>query len=273
MALLSIYLSLSLSLSQISGESISDCPGSADSSTRLGASLLQSSRHTHLSRNVSAPESALQGCDAKQDYFDDFQGNSQVADESANRWHYSDCARSKSYVDTFTDMVKNQSWKLQPSRILSFGCSVGFEPKEVKARFPEAEVWGYDLDAETIETARRDVDPQYNITFTSDRMELRPNSFEVVLINNVLYSYMSPGEFREFLRGALDLVHPGGVLELTIFDDTRYCTEPGARGAGGYCEDYAFQEHVAWDVLAELLPNSSASFKLDYPSYMFVHRA
>jgi hypothetical protein len=174
----------------------------------------------------------------------------------ANPWHSSTCGRTKTILDSMQQMIVTQGWscpewKELPRTVLSFGCSVGIEAEEAKARFPMAEVMGYDIDASTVARARRRTNPGLNISFFSRLTELPERSFDLILVNNVLYNKMSTSDFRKFFQQLLGLLTPkGGLLELQVYDSTMLpmC------GNSTWCKGMRFDASVAWEGVKELLP-------------------
>lgn len=180
----------------------------------------------------------------------------QALPSGTNPWHSSTCGRTKAILDGMQQMIVTQGWSCPdwtepPRTVLSFGCSVGIEAEEAKARFPMTEVMGYDIDASTVARARRRTNPGLNISFFSRLTELPERTFDLILVNNVLYNKMSTTDFRKFFQQLLGLLRPkGGLLELQVYDSTML----PACGNSTWCKGMRFDALVAWEGVKELLP-------------------
>lgn len=247
--------------------------------------LRATENHTHVE---------FKGCDLAEHY--DFeepakqQVNKVLQDlpSGSNPWHSSTCQRTKTILDSVQQMVSTQSWSCpdwseQPKKVLSFGCSVGIEAEEAKARFPMAEVLGYDIDASTIAKAKRRTNPGLNISFFSRLPELPEQGFDLILVNNVLYNKMSTTDFRKFFQQLLGLLNPkSGLLELQIYDNALQ----GPCSTESWCKGMQFDSSVAWQGIKELLPHVlqsperschaatvSIGTELVNPSTLFLYRS
>ncbi len=100
---------------------------------------------------------------------------------SGDKLQHSNMSRKERFPILF-DRAK----ELQPgaNRILSFGCSVGYEVEALSKRFPDAEIVGVDIDHHAIQTARRTIKGQ-NIWFVD---ELGPcGQFQLITCFQVLF--------------------------------------------------------------------------------------
>eukprot|EP00441_Pelagodinium_beii_P013732 CAMPEP_0197663336 /NCGR_PEP_ID=MMETSP1338-20131121/57027_1 /TAXON_ID=43686 ORGANISM="Pelagodinium beii, Strain RCC1491" /NCGR_SAMPLE_ID=MMETSP1338 /ASSEMBLY_ACC=CAM_ASM_000754 /LENGTH=245 /DNA_ID=CAMNT_0043241645 /DNA_START=56 /DNA_END=790 /DNA_ORIENTATION=+ len=196
-------------------------------------------------------EATFSGCDPTEGY-----GMTHLLDEAwgahgANPWQTSWCNRTKRILNAYGGLMEvlakdscPTAWNANPRKLLSFGCSIGIEAEEAKYRYPSADVFGIDIDEDVVEKAKHRTRSDLNITFVSKVEDLEPKSFDLILVNNVLYKYMKPSEFRVFLRRVLDLLEPEkGVLELMIYD--RRVQAPCNKG-DGQCENFTFDSQVAW---------------------------
>lgn len=175
------------------------------------------------------------------------------AQGSANPWQFSSCNRSKLIFEDLQQVLAAQQWLSSPQNLLSFGCSVGYEAREARGRYPESDVWGYDIEDEAVESARA-AWSMSNLTFTSNSSML-PGSFDLVMMNNVLYSSMSHTQVRSLFKELFSLAAEGGVVEITIFDPEKYCYPGDVKNS---CEGFGFDPKIAWDVLHEIVRDTAS---------------
>ena len=75
-------------------------------------------------------------------------------------------------------------------RILSFGCSVGFEMKTLRAYFPDASIFGCDTSLEALHRARRNLREDPGIVFVSSPQAVDAfGPFDIVLAMSVLCQF------------------------------------------------------------------------------------
>lgn len=186
---------------------------------------------------------------------------------SANPWQFSTCNRSKLIWEDLQRELAAQHWLTSPRNVLSFGCSVGYEAREARGRYPGAEVWGYDIESSAIEAAKASFNMN-SLFFTSDSSKL-PQSFDLVMMNNVLYSHMTHAEVRSLLNKLVSFAAEDGLVEITIFDPDEYCYPGDVKNS---CEGFGFDPKIAWDVLHELVKEDASMIaRTNYGmSFMFV---
>jgi ubiquinone/menaquinone biosynthesis C-methylase UbiE len=90
-------------------------------------------------------------------------------------------------------------------RVLDFGCGSGRVCVALKKAFPEAEVAGYDVDAVSIEKARRAAGNS-NIGFSTEKPK---GQFDLITICDCIHDLAAP---VETLREVHALLKPGGTL-------------------------------------------------------------
>lgn len=203
--------------------------------------------------------------------------------DSANPFHTSACWRSRQLMWDVRSFLTSRSsgvdmWALDeglgPRRVLSFGCSIGFEAVEAQAHFPHAEVHAYDLDADIVRLAQQQHGNHTNcagapIAFTSNRSWLLLGGYDLVLCNHVLYGHMEPPQFRALLSLLVSLLSPRGTLELMVYDEDamQHCqahpppeswaarlpllTRLAERRLASMCSDYNFTQQLAVQGLQE----------------------
>jgi hypothetical protein len=113
----------------------------------------------------------------------------------------------------FKDMAKALKFlKIGNPRILSFGCSGGFEPIDIKRHVPEATVLGCDVDAAILEEAGERCKPHDIEIFASTPQAIRERApFDVFVMLNVLTRYPR-------IRGVDDIskIYPFEQFEKTL---------------------------------------------------------
>lgn len=228
----------------------------------------------HSARKTRYKDTTFLGCDPQEAYAMNL-NDIDLHAAGFNPWKSSWCNRTKSLLDDLQTIIAKQQqpcgWTDQPRSVLSFGCSIGIETREAKARYPGAIVYGYDIDPGIIEKAKMSTDPSLNIRYSSNLEDL-PRSFDLVLVNNILYKYISPSDFRSFLKQLVDLLDPQrGLLELMIYDRALYppCDKAAA------CEGFKFDPSVAWNTIQEFWPEEArymparTCVTATYPSWQF----
>lgn len=258
-------LPLAMALNGLKLLAIWNCLAAASASNPLEAALSKDEEQSLclLQRKAADVrlEPAFTGCDPTEVY-----GMSQFSREDKNSqgggdnpWQTSWCNRTKRILDAYEGLMQvlakdvcPTAWTVNPKKLLSFGCSIGIEAEEARARYPAAQIFGFDVNADVVKKAQQRTKSELNITFVSKVEDLEPKSFDLIMVNNVLYKFMSPSQFRVFMRQALSLLNPEtGVLELMIYD--RRVQGPCLKG-DGQCENFTFDSQVAWDGLREFWP-------------------
>jgi SAM-dependent methyltransferase len=75
-------------------------------------------------------------------------------------------------------------------RILSFGCSVGFEMKTLRAYFPDASIFGCDTSSEALHRARRNLREDAGVVFYSTPQAIDAfGPFDIILAMSVLCQF------------------------------------------------------------------------------------
>jgi len=112
-------------------------------------------------------------------------------------------------------------------RVLSFGCSVGFEMKTLRAYFPDASIFGCDTSLQALERAKRNLREDPGIVFFSTPEAVKAfGPFDIILAMSVLCQFPAstgvdnltpvfPFRVFEALSTSLaDNLRPGGQLSL-----------------------------------------------------------
>ncbi len=86
-----------------------------------------------------------------------------------------------------------------PRRILDFGCGIGKSLRLLEARFPTAEVWGFDVSAVSLEHAARAV-PRARLVADASLLPL--DHFDLILAANVFHHIPVEDRDREMSRCA-----------------------------------------------------------------------
>ena len=124
-------------------------------------------------------------------------------------------------------------------RILSYGCSRGFEPVDLQLAVPGAQVFGCDVNEAALQAARELCEPLGITTFPSTTAELaRHGPFDAITAMNVLCRHPVSDEellatypfarFAEDIARLVDLLVPGGFL---VVDNASYPVERTAAAA------------------------------------------
>ena len=99
-------------------------------------------------------------------------------------------------------------------RVLDQGCSCGQAAVAIKARFPEAEVWGIDVGGPMVRYAHmRAVDMDVDVHFAqrlAEDSKFPDNHFDIVA-NNILFHEVSAAKAQEILNESFRVLRPGGV--------------------------------------------------------------
>jgi SAM-dependent methyltransferase len=119
--------------------------------------------------------------------------------------------------------ILSQAGLLDGKKILSFGCSIGDEIATLKGYFPTCDIYGCDIDEDTLAAARSSVGHLATV-FPSTANELqRHGPFDVICAFSVLCLSPAPKDFAEKFTfsqfedgvGQLDrALAPGGILAL-----------------------------------------------------------
>eukprot|EP00931_Biecheleriopsis_adriatica_P041088 TRINITY_DN23523_c0_g1_i1.p1 TRINITY_DN23523_c0_g1~~TRINITY_DN23523_c0_g1_i1.p1 ORF type:complete len:291 (+),score=51.79 TRINITY_DN23523_c0_g1_i1:54-926(+) len=235
-----------------------------------------------LQRSGRQLRDTRQGCSLTDTYALSHTQGESSSEGGSNPWHTSFCSRTKRVMDDFEALVSIQRescfWDVKPRKILSFGCSIGIECDEAKARYPDADIVGYDIDAQVIEKAKARTSGSSHATFTSQAGDLANGTFDLVFVNNVLHDYMSPEDFEKLFTQLLALLNPDrGVLQLMVYDEH---VIPPCEADQKDCKGFKFKSAVAWDVIRKFLPATIEAFphrtceSATYPSLgstLFVH--
>jgi hypothetical protein len=136
------------------------------------------------------------------------------------------CSRSKKILDDLQQVLQVQfeksQWSVKPKRILSVGCSIGYEARELRGRYPHAEIVGFDINAPVVEMANAKWDPALKMRFTSNKSDVPANYFDLITVNNVLVEPTEKEDFLSFLAEWRSwLQEDGGILEMEVFKSFR----------------------------------------------------
>lgn len=124
----------------------------------------------------------------------------------------------------FDFMMKRGLSGLNPSQILDFGCGTGEASAELRSRFPDASVFGYDPAEKAMEYAR-EKHKMPGLSFIGDR-QVREMKFDLIFLNCVLH-HIVPEKRQETVSMLAGLLSPNG--QLWIFENNP--ANPGTRWA------------------------------------------
>lgn len=110
-----------------------------------------------------------------------------------------------------------------PQRILEIGCGYGRLTREIRARYPDAEVWGLDVNAAVLEEAGR-YDPR--TTFACGD-SIDKTGFDAIY-SVALFQHLPDSEKQAYIEQAYTALNPGGILRVQFI--------PGERDA--FCEHW-----------------------------------
>ena len=97
-------------------------------------------------------------------------------------------------------------------RILNFGCGTGRSERFLADCFPEAEIYGVDISAACIETARKRKIPRVNfMAYDGGSLPFEDRFFHVVFVANVFH-HIRPEAHAKNLRKIVRVLVPGGRL-------------------------------------------------------------
>lgn len=110
-----------------------------------------------------------------------------------------------------------------PKRILEIGCGYGRLTREIRARYPAAEVCGLDVNAAVLEEAER-YDPDTRFVC---RDSIDDAGFDAVY-SVALFQHLPDSQKQAYIAQAYAALNPGGVLRVQFI--------PGERDA--FCEHW-----------------------------------
>jgi len=113
-------------------------------------------------------------------------------------------------VELFSELVDGPS----PQRILDFGCGVGSVVHHLFEFFPDADIWGTDPSAASLEIAHR-ANPRMHSVNESD---IPSEYFDVVVISNVLHHILESDRVTQLQRISQSLIAGGKIV---IFEHNR----------------------------------------------------
>jgi SAM-dependent methyltransferase len=110
------------------------------------------------------------------------------------------------------------------SRVLDFGCGLGYSSRRLREMFATAEVTGVDTSAKVLESARQRNGGAGVRFLTLDQLQDDAGSYDLCYVNGVFH-HIPMSERPEALRLIRRLLRPGGMLAL--FENNPW--NPGAR--------------------------------------------
>lgn len=127
----------------------------------------------------------------------------------------------RTHVSTMARILEEHALKIEPdARVLDFGCAAGRMTRFIPDEYPEATVWGVDIDARCIEWAHRHVSDRANFATTTQyhHLPFEDGYFDFIYAGSVFSHIddLATAWFLELRR----IVRPGGVLFLTVQDET-----------------------------------------------------
>lgn len=120
-----------------------------------------------------------------------------------------------SLADTVDAVVSAFRKRPKPKRILEIGCGYGRLTREIRQRFPNADVFGFDINPAVLDVAR-DYDP--GTTFTDD-LEGIAEMDAVYAV--AMFQHLPDTEKQAYVRQAFEALNPGGVLRVQFIEGDR----------------------------------------------------
>ncbi|MGV2864428.1 class I SAM-dependent methyltransferase [Achromobacter sp. ESBL13] len=113
------------------------------------------------------------------------------------------------------DLVKN-TLKIQPARILEYGCGIGRNIPFLRESFPGAVIEGSDVSEASLEVARQE-HPGHNFFLEGDTSPR--GAYDLIFVASV-YHHIPPAERTRATEGLVDRLIPGGAL--CVFEHNPY---------------------------------------------------
>jgi SAM-dependent methyltransferase len=99
----------------------------------------------------------------------------------------------------------------EPARFLDFGCGIGNSLECIRRQFPNTQLWGYDVSAQSLEVARSR--NTFAVQLTRNLTDLPADGFDVLLAANVFH-HIPLAERLEALEGCKKLIQDKGRIFL-----------------------------------------------------------
>jgi trans-aconitate methyltransferase len=162
----------------------------------------------------------------------------ELADEYAQR--FMDLESYSDSIDAFCQLIQTD----QP-RILELGCGPGNVTKELKDRFPKAQITALDLAPKMIEIARKQVpDADFRIMDVRDVSSLA-GKFDAVMCSFCL-PFLSKEDARKLIADCAGKLLPGGSIYISTMEgnetDAGFETTSFSPGAEIYFNYHAQQD-------------------------------
>lgn len=109
-----------------------------------------------------------------------------------------------SYFTAYKIAILARRYTGTPRRILDFGCGIGKSLPLLEARFPGAELWGFDVSPVSLELAAHAA-PKARLS--SDLTALPLASFDIILAANVFH-HIAPAERSDAMSRCASLLSP-----------------------------------------------------------------
>lgn len=154
------------------------------------------------------------------------------------------------------DLVASRHPRNSVHRILDYGCGEGRSLPYLRDRYPDAQLWGFDVSEQSISMASQRV-PDARVS--ADWREIRATHFDLIIAANVFHHI--PLDAREAaLSDCSDVLAPGGCLY--VFEHNPY--NPVTR--------HVF-ENCPFDVHAEMLTMRQTTQLATNSGLHILHRA
>jgi len=103
-------------------------------------------------------------------------------------------------------------------RILDYGCGIGLVSKSLREHFdrPQVEIRGYDISADSIRQARKDVS---GVAFTDSFNEIEKEKFDVIIMANVLH-HTEASKRPGLIKSLRAMLNSGG--KIFVFEHNPY---------------------------------------------------
>jgi hypothetical protein len=180
--------------------------------------------------------------------------------ESLNSHSFSSMMRSKWAFDAWDARIRAPRDLEQPRRVLSYGCSVGFELLVLAERFPDAAIVGTDQKFSP-HSSLPDASAVYGearaLTAHEPRIKLVPPAqladeplFDLITCNFVLYRQLDLREFSDQMQYWFSLLNAPGMIIAT-----HYASEQKNDRATGGPTRFDFRVELEW--IAQNVPRAA----------------
>ena len=112
----------------------------------------------------------------------------------------------------FTSHILSRLQLAERQSILVVGCGYGFDEKNIKSLFPDADLWSIDISAEMLKLASASGSPGQFSLALAEKLPFPDRSFHRVLSREVIEHVISP---KAVLKEIARVLRPGGIAVVT----------------------------------------------------------